>query len=138
MAKESFQLFLSIHLLKTLNILWKFYINITDSVGITVWSEAIFIISLKKYIVFKVFVKLLKHRMLVPYNLHHLLKFSVKVQIHLFLFQCKYLKFTFRVVCYMNNTWILLWKVDKLSFFMISRQSLWCLILKITLFLLEI
>ena len=49
-----FKFFLSIYLLKELTMLWRFYINVRDCVAITgYWSETIFIISLKKNIVFE-------------------------------------------------------------------------------------
>ena len=100
--KFQFKYSLSISLLKELIVLWRLYMNITNCVGITIyWSETIFIISLKKNIVY------LKHLLEVMY-LPHLKNFRVKELIVLGLFKFKFLKFIFKAICYINNAMVLL------------------------------
>ena len=81
--------------------LWRFYINVTECVGITgYWTETILIISLKKNIIFA---KLFG----IPFGSNKLASFTV--------FQCQgidtfgfILKFTFKAIFYINNECILL------------------------------
>ena len=47
------------------------------------------------------------------------MNFSVKAL--LVLFQCKLVKFAFKATFHINNAWILLEKVDELSFLVISE-----------------
>ena len=60
-------------------------------------------------------------QLLVVTYLSHLLNFSVKALILLVLFECKLLIFIFKAVCNVNNAWIPLYKVDELTFFVISE-----------------
>ena len=84
--------------------LWRFYINITGCVGITVyWSETILIIFLKENVFIKLFEKSFGSNIL-----HHLPNFNVEVLILLVLLEFKLFKFTFKTIIYVNNAWILL------------------------------
>ena len=106
------------YLLKEVIILWRFYVNIKGCVGITIyWFEIIFIKSLKENIPF---VKLFEAFLGIIY-LPHLLNSSFKALILLVLFECKFLKFTFKVTFYINDTWILLKEVDELLLLVISE-----------------
>ena len=58
----------------------------------------------------------LKHLLVAKY-----LNLNFKALIHLPLFECKHLKFTFMTIFYINNAWILLRKVDKLWFLAINE-----------------
>ena len=52
-SRNHFKFFLLIYMLKELPMLWRFYMNITDWIGVTgYWSEIISIISHKNNIVF--------------------------------------------------------------------------------------
>lgn len=96
MAKESsFKTFPIIWLVKDAFV--RFYMNITGYLGITIyWFKTVFIISFKEKIVF---VKFFETSVVSDYVLH-LLTFNVL----LVLFERKPLKFTFKAVCYINNT----------------------------------
>ena len=91
--------------------------NLTGCIGITrYWSETIFIISLKEKIVFvKLFEASFGSNIIASFT-----EFQVKVLIFFVLFVCKLLKFTFKVIFYINNAWYFI-KKSRSSFLVISE-----------------
>ena len=99
MSKEYlFQTFLIDLFVKGIYYVVRFYINITDCVGITCyWSKTTFIISLTKNIFLG---KIVCKIFFVVTHLPHLLKLSVKALILLVLFEFKPLKFTLNLLTF--------------------------------------
>ena len=91
--------------------LWRFYIGITDSLGVTgYWSETTFIISLIKNIAFaKLFGTSFGSNILTLFT-----EFEWQGA-DTFGFIRVLLKFTFKAVFYINNAWILLLVISDMN-----------------------